>query len=201
MGLKKRFQNILRALKQRWGASETKTKMWDQEYAGGRWDHCERTPGAYVYECVEKYCRQGSVLDLGCGSGNTGNELNAGRYGSYVGMDISAVAVEKAAKRSQESGRGHKNQYVTGDIITFAPAQKHDVILFRESIYYVPLVKLKSVLVRYREFLREGGVFVVDVSTRGTKKGDKYRALMEENFQIVERFSPPGSDDFILIFR
>jgi 23S rRNA U2552 (ribose-2'-O)-methylase RlmE/FtsJ len=57
------------------------------------------------------------------------------------------------------------------------------------------------VLVRYREYLREGGVFVVDVSTRGTKSGDKYRALMEENFEVVERFSPPGSDDFILIFR
>lgn len=201
MDLTKKFRNVLRALKQRWGAADTKTKMWDQEYAGGRWDHCERTPGAYVYECVEKYCRNGSVLDLGCGSGNTGNELNADRYGTYTGMDISAVAVEKAAKRSQEGGRGAKNNYVVGDIITFTPDRKHDVILFRESIYYVPLVKLKGVLARYREFLNAGGVFVVDVSTRGTKSGDKYRALMEENFQVVERFSPPGSGDFILIFR
>jgi SAM-dependent methyltransferase len=201
MNLKRKFQNVLRALKQRWGASEAKTKMWDQEYAGGRWDHCERTPGAHVYQCVEKYCGNGSVLDLGCGSGNTGNELDAARYGQYVGMDISAVAVEKAAQRSRDNGRGQKNQYVVGDIITFVPAQKHDVILFRESIYYVPLVKLKSVLVRYRDHLRDGGVFVVDVSTRGTNKADKYRALMEEHFQVVERSSPPGSGDFILIFR
>jgi 2-polyprenyl-6-hydroxyphenyl methylase/3-demethylubiquinone-9 3-methyltransferase len=175
--------------------------MWDSEYIGGRWDHCERTPGAQVYECVERHCRNGSILDLGCGSGNTGNELKTHCYSRYVGVDISDVAVRKAIERSARNGRAAKNHYLTGDIVSFVPSGNFDVILFRESIYYIPLVKLKWVLNRYRAVLGDEGVLVVDVSSRGTKKGDKIRALIEANFGIVERLDAPESDEFILVFR
>lgn len=175
--------------------------MWDKEYEDGHWDHCERTPDAHVYACIERYCRNGSVLDLGCGSGNTGNELKVDCYSEYVGVDISDVAVKKAIERSLANGRGGKNHYLTGDIVSFAPPRTYDVILFRESIYYVPLITLRGVLNHYRRFLRDGGALIVDVSTRGTRKGGKIRALIEANYEIIERYSPPDSQDFVLVFR
>ena len=65
MQLTTKIKNVLRGVKQRWGNSSAKRALWDQEYAGGRWDHCDHTPGASVYPFVEKYAANGSILDLG----------------------------------------------------------------------------------------------------------------------------------------
>ncbi len=141
MHWKTKIKNVLRGMRQRWGDEEVKRKLWDLEYGEGRWDHCERTPGAAVYAVVEECCAQGSVLDLGCGAGNTGNELDENRYADYTGVDISEVAIAKAAARSRQAGRGNKNRYIQSDIISYLPRKKHDVILLRESIYYIPQVE------------------------------------------------------------
>ena len=41
----------------------------DKEYASGRWSHFDDTTGAWVYQFIHRYCRRGSILDLGCGAG------------------------------------------------------------------------------------------------------------------------------------
>ena len=79
MPLPLKIKNKLRGLTQRWGTSDMIQTLWDKEYASGKWDHCDSTPGDPVYGFVEKYCRNGSILDLGCGAGNTGNELAVNR--------------------------------------------------------------------------------------------------------------------------
>src|SRR6185436_19758258 len=96
VALKVKFKNLLRGLKQVWGTARMKQELWDREYAAGKWNHCENTAGDRIYAFVEKYCRNGSILDMGCGSGNTSNELDANRYGDYTGVDVSDVAVQKA---------------------------------------------------------------------------------------------------------
>jgi SAM-dependent methyltransferase len=197
----RKMRDIVRGLKQKWGTERAKRSLWNREYAGGRWNHCEHTPEAVIYEYVYRYCRNGAVLDLGCGSGNTGNELDVDQYGTYTGVDISEVAVQKAAARSAANGRAEKNQYLPGDILSFSPAGRYDVILFRESIYYLPVMKIGPALERYAQHLTEHGVFVVHVS--GTKRGrsQKILALIEEHFQILEKASPNGAGIFIAAFR
>jgi SAM-dependent methyltransferase len=201
MYLVTKIKNILRALKQKWGTFEIKHKLWDKEYGGGRWDHCEHTPGALVYDYIEKYSINGSILDLGCGSGNTANELGADKYHDYTGVDISEVAIKKAAARCQANNRGQKNRFVQGDIISCVPKQKHDVILFRESIYYVPHFKIKGMLDRYAPYLSEKGVFVVNVGQNGTHKARMILDLIERNYRIVEKYAPAESDEFVVVFR
>jgi SAM-dependent methyltransferase len=201
MQLTKRIKNVLRGVKQRWGNSSTKRALWDREYAGGRWDHCDHTPGASVYPFVEKYAADGSILDLGCGSGNTGAELDASKYCDYTGVDISEVAVQKAAARSRAAGRDKKNRYEQGDVVSYKPTQRYDVILFRESIYYVPAPKMKSVLGRYAQFLTDRGAFVVHVSHKGTDKGIAILETIERNFRVLEKHSPAGFDEFVVVFR
>ncbi len=201
MRLKHKFRNVFRAIKQLWGSSGVKQSVWDKEYAGGRWDHCDHTPGAHVYGYIEKHCRNGSILDLGCGSGNTGNELNVDKYQSYVGVDISEVAAQKAAQRSEGNGRAVKNRFLQGDIITYVPEQKHDVILFRESIYYVPVIKIKGVLDRYAGYLKEQGVFVVQVSKFATKRGRKIKEIIERHYTVVDRGPESVSDNYVVVFR
>src|SRR3989442_5532893 len=132
-----RMKNILRGARQRWGTAQMKAGLWNREFANGSWDLIESTSGDPIYGFIEKYSHGGSILDLGCGSGNTGCELNADKYSSYLGVDISDVALERARQRSKASHRDQKNHYYQSEITSYAPSQKYDVILFRESIYYI----------------------------------------------------------------
>lgn len=201
MNLIRKARNVLRSIKQRWGTSDTKHRLWDNEYAGGRWDHCEQTPGAAVYGYIEKYCANGSILDLGCGSGNTGNELDPAKYRSYTGVDISEIATQKASSRSQQNGRGETNHYLQGDIISYIPNTTYDVICFRESIYYIPQSKIKGMLDRYARFLGEKGVFIVNISKYGTRKGQQILELIESNFKMLEEYAPSQGEEFVAIFK
>lgn len=198
----KKLSNILRAVKQKWAPLRVKRDLWDKEYASGRWKHCELTPDAYVYRFVERYCAHGSILDLGCGSGNTGNEIDFDKYQDYTGVDISSVALSKAENRGQEGGRAAKNKYIEGNIESYIPINQHDVILFRESIYYIPFIKIKTTLDRYRRYLSDDrGVFIVNASKSGSKRFMSILALLEANYEIVEKYKPPGLDAYVLVFR
>jgi 2-polyprenyl-6-hydroxyphenyl methylase/3-demethylubiquinone-9 3-methyltransferase len=201
MWLKQKIKNVVRGLRQQWASPDAKKALWDQEYAVGRWNHCEHTPDALIYEYVYRYCRNGSVLDLGCGSGNTGNEMDTGRYGDYTGVDVSEVAVKKAAARSAGSIREKKNRYLQADILDYEPSRTHDIILFRESIYYVPLLKIKAMLQRYSNHLTEQGAFVVHVGGTRPEKGQKILDIIERSFMVLEKESPNNSGDFVVVFR
>jgi SAM-dependent methyltransferase len=200
MNVTVRARNILRGMKQRWGTSSTKRRLWDSEYASGKWDNLYQTTRGYFYDSLEGYCRNGSILDLGCGSGSTGNELRIDCYGEYVGVDVSEVAVRKASERSLQNGRDRKNRYVAEDILTYVPQHNHDVILFRESIYYIPRPKIKALLLRYSQFLKSDGVFMATITERGTKRSKKMkiRRIIDENFKVLEKLGP---DDAVVIFR
>src|SRR5438093_4588953 len=153
-----RLGNFIWARLKAWGGTAVKKKVWDKEFSNGAWDYIEHTAGDCVYQYIEKYCRKGSILDLGCGSGNTGNELLVDRYHAYTGVDISDVAVQKAKVRTLNNNRDKKNHYFQGDICSYEPDQRYDVILFRESIWYICPSKLQTVLDRYRRYLSTSGV-------------------------------------------
>ena len=200
LDLPKRIRNKGRALLLAHGTKRIKKSLWNAEFARGRWDSLAETLGDCIYPCLEQYGRDGSILDLGCGSGNTGAELAANTYHDYTGVDISDVAVEIARKRTEEEGRTEKNRYTQWDIFSYEPTQRFDVILFRESIYYVPGPKMKEMLDRYSNFLKRDGVFIVRLWTGS----GKYRGvvdLIEANFEIVEKKVTGPSGTVVLVFR
>jgi|SRR5215470_14164062 len=194
MKIAARSANFVVAFLKSYGPSNLKKYLWDKEFAGTKWDFIDHTEGDCVYESLEKYANHGSVLDLGCGPGNTANELSANVYQNYIGVDISEKALAKAQSRTMEAGRGHQNSFVLHDFINYTPEQKFDVILFRESIYHVPLGKIKETLDHYAKYLKSDGVFVIRIATSDKEhKGvDKPRPLamvrlMETEFAVVEK--------------
>ena len=193
-----KVSNLLRALKQRWGPSHVKQRLWNKEFADGRWSKLEVTTGERVYEFIEMRCRGGSILDLGCGSGNTGNELNLQAYEAYTGVDVSDVAVEKAKERSERNGRAGKNRYYQSDIVSYVPKQMYDVILFRESIYYIPMHKIRATLGRYSKFLTDDGVFIITAYDRNAYAS--IVKLLEENFDIFGKCLGT-KQEIIVVFR
>ena len=58
-----------------YGPSIVKKRIWDKEFLGTKWDFIDNTAGDCVYPYLEEYAHNGNILDLGCGPGNTANEL------------------------------------------------------------------------------------------------------------------------------
>jgi 2-polyprenyl-3-methyl-5-hydroxy-6-metoxy-1,4-benzoquinol methylase len=182
----------------RWGPADWKGRVWDAEFSSGQWDYLELTNGDPVYAYVEKYLKGGSILDLGCGSGNTGNELSYAKYERYTGTDLSDVAIRKAKARTKANAREAKNEYVCCNMESYVPTQSYDVILFRESIFYIPLNKIQAVLDRYKLYLKAEGVFIVRLCDR-----DKYLPIVDlisRHYFVRERHSVQEASDIVIVF-
>jgi SAM-dependent methyltransferase len=191
-----------------YGPSSIKKLLWDRDFSGNKWDFIDNTVGDCIYPHLERYARNGSILDLGCGPGNTANELNPSVYQSYVGIDISEVALAKAVKRTQENSRAEKNSFVCSDFLGYRPTQEFDVILFRESMYHVPHGQVLKILDKYSKYLKNSGVFIIRLYIGDNRAGKiKFRVkrkidLIKREFDIVEssQYDTPGLP-VVLVFR
>jgi 2-polyprenyl-3-methyl-5-hydroxy-6-metoxy-1,4-benzoquinol methylase len=176
-----------------------KQGLWNKEFSEGKWDFIENTSQDIVYRYIEKYCAGGSILDLGCGSGSTGCELSAAAYSNYTGVDISDVALVKANSRAQVADRSQKNRYFQADITAYTPTHSYDVILFRESIYYIPRQRISRLLDHYANFLHPNGVFII----RGHDKNQVAPLLetISAGRTVVEQELPSGAGPVVIVLR
>ena len=209
MNIAKRSKDIATSLIKKYGPSKIKKVLWDKEFSSTKWDFMDDTSADCVYPHLERYLRGGSILDLGCGPGNTANELSDSAYGTYVGLDISQAALDKGIERTKANGRQRKNNFAQGDFLGYKPTQKFDVILFRESLYHVPFGQVKAILDKYAQYLNDGGVFIVRLYAAAIETGKtKSRVtakmdLIRTGFDVVEEAeyeNIPGKPT-VLIFR
>jgi SAM-dependent methyltransferase len=188
-----------------YGPSSIKKFFWDKEFAGGKWNFIDNTLGDCVYAHLEKFANNGSILDLGCGPGNTANEVADSAYRKYVGVDISKEALAKAKQRSVENGRGIKNQFECSDFLSYVPTQKFDVILFRESMYHVPIGKIQAMLERLSQSLKPGGVFIVRMYTvddgQVKQRPIAMFELLEKEFSVVEKSHYAKSGATVMVLQ
>ena len=191
-----------------YGPTGVKKRLWDKEFSSTKWDFIDNTSGDCVYPFLEKYANHGNILDLGCGPGNTANELAENAYQSYIGVDISEAALAKAVKRTQENGRAGKNSFVNSDFLGYHPAQEFDIILFRESLYHVPYGQVLPILEKFSKNLKSKGVFIVRLYAGDHRPGvTKKRVtakldLLKREFDIVEsrQFDLPALPN-VVVFR
>jgi SAM-dependent methyltransferase len=191
-----------------YGPMRVKKAFWNKEFSDGKWNFIDDTASDCVYPHLEKYARGGDILDLGCGPGNTANELASGAYRTYIGIDISDSAIAKATKRTSETGRSSKNSFVCSDFLGYMPTQEFDVILFRESLYHVPHGKVLELLEKYSEHLKPSGVFIVrlylgDFNTGRVKFRVKRKLdLIRRKYNVVENSQYQISGlPTVLVFR
>ncbi len=206
MYIAQRTLRLINGFLKSYGSSNIKKLLWDKEYSGDKWNFADNTVGDCVYSHLERHVANGSILDLGCGTGNTATELAATAYRIYVGVDISGACLSKATRRTRESGRASKNTFVREDFLSYVPSHKFDVILFRESMYHVPMGKIKAILDRYSKYLTDGGVFVVRMKTSDLDHNPKYRptamiGVIESAFDIVEKREHPEARTTVIVFR
>jgi SAM-dependent methyltransferase len=191
-----------------YGPEPVKRAVWNKEFSSDKWNFIDDTSNDFVYTHLERYARGGDILDLGCGPGNTANELAENAYRTYVGVDISQLALAKGHKRTSECGRAGKNSFVCSDFLSYAPSHDFDVILFRESLYHVPYGKILELLEKYSKYLKSTGVFMVRLylednwTTKVKARVKKKIDLIKSEFEIVEshQYDTNGRPT-VLVFR
>lgn len=192
MNIGRRTARLVNGFLKSYGPSNLKKVLWDKEFSGEKWDFIDDTAGDILYPYLEKYAQKGSILDLGCGPGNTANEMAETSYETYIGVDISQAALDKAVKRTKENNRADKNTFACADFLAYIPAHQFDVILFRESMYHIPYGQVQAILEKYSKFLKKNGVFMVRMHATDIKTGEiKKRVtskidLIKKGFDIIE---------------
>jgi SAM-dependent methyltransferase len=208
MYIVQRTLTFVRGFLMSYGPTNIKKVLWDKEFSGNKWDFIDNTVGDCVYPPLEKYAQKGDILDLGCGPGNTANELSADAYRTYIGVDISEAALAKAVKRTAENERTDKNSFVCSDFLGYTPTKEFDIILFRESMYHIPYGQVMEILKKYSKSLKNNGVFIVRLYAGDHRPGKvKYRVqrkldLIQREFDILEsrQFDTSGLPT-VLVFR
>ena len=128
----------------------------EKRYASGRWDYQWEVAEAHRYSlivgCADYYTPTSRrVLNVGCGDGILQRRI---AYGEYVGVDMNPEAIRRA--RAREDARTRFHCAPAGD---FTPEGRFDVVVFNESLYYIP--DPLNVLAHYRRFLAEDGILVL----------------------------------------
>lgn len=191
--------NKIRGLVQSWGTSRMRRFLWNHEFASGKWTFTDDTSDDFIYRYLSSYGKGKSILDLGCGSGNTACELQSDDYSHYTGVDVSDVALEKARNRVRLEGRSGHAEYRQGDITSFEPVQEYDVILFRESLPYIPKYRVGNVLARYACWLNPSGVFIVSWCDRAQL--EDLLADSRSVFSTVEMHHDENQGSYIEVLR
>lgn len=139
--------------------------LWDNSYAEGHWDFLDSTdqrPRHYAIAglLADRLPREGGrVLDAGCGLA-TLYPLLRGRASEYVGLDLSAEALKKAAAA-----------YGAEPGVRFAHAAFEkfdeggfDSLVLNEVLYYYPLSEIDKIFTHARSRLRPGGALIVSMN-------------------------------------
>jgi 2-polyprenyl-6-hydroxyphenyl methylase/3-demethylubiquinone-9 3-methyltransferase len=157
---------------------------WDEQYSGGRWAFLASAGERARFAVIVGLLSEGvdpAVLDVGCGDGVLYQRFRA--YGSsrYVGLDLSVVAVGKAA-----AAAGPEATFVAADAAIYQPEGRFDAIVFNEMLYYLhePLATVR----RYAEALTPGGRLIVSTwggSPRGLAILRQLHGLFDAVDEIV----------------
>jgi hypothetical protein len=115
-------------------------------------------PRSFAELVAARVGNDGSILDIGCGSGSLLVALRKrGWQGRYIGLDISDRAVQAVNALSDSNAEA-----LVSEIEGFSlPPSKVDAICFVESLYYVRAVRVIEVLQRCRGCLNaHGGIYI-----------------------------------------
>ncbi len=137
-----------------------KKNTWNEQYLEGKWDTLRSNWEDARFDVMRKfmgsYSVKGKILEIGCGEGLLQAQLDPVIYSSYLGIDISEVAVQRALYLENSCTR-----YRAADMEEFNPAEKFDMIIFNESLYYAKCPC--STMLKYMGFLEENGVFITSI--------------------------------------
>ncbi len=159
--------------------------LLDSQYASAEWDYLRSMEEAPRFGIVSTYCRllasNGSLLEIGCGEGFLLEHLDRSRYRRFTGIDISAVAIERAQALTDD-----RTDFVRAEAETFVPDGRFQVIIFNEVLEYFdePLKLVR----RYEPFLAPGGHFLASMfAAPYTARTQRIWKQLETRYDVAAR--------------
>jgi 2-polyprenyl-3-methyl-5-hydroxy-6-metoxy-1,4-benzoquinol methylase len=145
----KHFSN-LRILLGNYVPEHIQQKEWNQLFESGAYERLRSAPERPRYSLILGHCEllgARNILDVGCGQGVLAARLRPVSYSRYLGVDISAVAIEQARTEVTDV----RNSYVVADATNFRPDGQFDLIVFNECLNY--MADPAAVVAHYLKFL------------------------------------------------
>lgn len=138
---------------------------WEATYAAGQWDFLgsvDQRPRHYAITglMADRFQTGARVLDVGCGHGALWELLRA-TPATYVGLDLSAEAVERCRK---QFGWNTRCRFEQGAFEAFGGEERFDAVVLNEVLYYFPLGEAEAVVAKALGLLRPGGALIVSMN-------------------------------------
>lgn len=116
-----------------------------------------------ISEGILKQCgieRGMHVVELACGAGDASLSIAkvVGPTGLVVGIDESAEAIDAAARRATVAGQCYWTRFVTADLDTFAPSERFDALIVRQSLFRRGE---RFTFLRLSSYIRPHGIIVI----------------------------------------
>lgn len=140
----------------RLGSRRLVTWSQNDQYRRGKWEKLATDRRPRVVELVEQLADQGRVVEHGCGEAHLALAVDPATYGSYVGYDISGVAIASARRRLTHSACRFEVQ----DIVTWPGDSGLQLIITEECLNYLRPAQLTEFLSRCRSSLSAGGAML-----------------------------------------
>lgn len=192
----------LRALGKRRGGTWMQTRIWNWEFKSGQWDYLRTTTDDSLYPYLIARLDQGPLLDLGCGNGTIRCELPAGATSRYVGIDISTEAIAQAEQRASSlealaGGQLFLAGSITDPSILARVGDNFDVILLRETLYYIDLDDLPAFFAMVCALLSTRGLILIRIwdKFRYASHVEAVRTLL----RVVEEVGSEGKPSILIV--
>ncbi len=161
----------------RFGPKHLRKLAFDEKFRSGEWDFSNDGPRELM-SLVERQANRGDILVMGCGGASILKDLSPDSYSSVLGVDLSAEAIRLASNYA-----GPKVAFQLADMTKFKCPMPYDLIIFSESINYVPFFQRKRYLQAICRDLKPGGTILVTISQ--SKRYRNIFTMIRKNFEIL----------------
>jgi SAM-dependent methyltransferase len=175
----------------RLGWKSLRALAFDEKYRNGDWNFSAKDTD--LLDLLGKYAAQGNILALGCGTARLVSYLKPGSFQSFVGVDLSPVAIGQASRQAND-----RVSFKVGDMTKYECDRLFEVILFPESIYYVKAQSRKKLLLRMRDSLSPGGRIIVSIAQ--PQRYGEILSLIRRDFKVDVDQDRPGGGGRLLAF-
>jgi SAM-dependent methyltransferase len=137
-------------------AGSTAAQLWDDRYRSRPKIWSGRPNPQLVAEASG--LKPGAALDMGCGEGADALWL-ASRGWTVTALDVSAVALERAAAHAAEAGQGANIEWVQQDLAAWVPDRQYELV--SAQFLHTTLLPWQQALQLAAAAVRTGGTLLV----------------------------------------
>jgi 2-polyprenyl-3-methyl-5-hydroxy-6-metoxy-1,4-benzoquinol methylase len=177
----------------RLGPKSLRKLAFDEKYSSGDWDFSNDGPKELM-KLVESHANKGHILIMGCGGASILKDISPEAYASVLGVDLSTEAIRLACQYA-----GPKISFQQADMTKFNFPRAYDLVLFSESIYYIPFLHRKRYLQKICQHLTHGGSILVTISQ--SKRYRNIFSMIRNSFEVLTDRQLTGSTRRLILFQ